>query len=215
LTAQGAIYDPRLDHWTLLNPPAGWDYIGDSPSVVLPDGRFLVGRKLDEQMAALDPVTLTWTALASTNKADFHAEEGWTLMPDGSVFTYDVKNAPHAERYVPAAQQWFSNGNTIPDLHSPTDTPNGRTYGPGGSLIYFPPGEVGPGLLRPDGSVFASGTHIALYHPERIRRPWAAGAPAPIFPMATSIRTPARCSCPVAMSCCRGRMRGSCTSSMG
>ncbi len=165
LTAQGAVYDPQLDLWTPLNPPAGWDYIGDSPSVVLPDGRFVVGRKLDEQMAALDPATLTWTALASTNKADFNAEEGWTLLPDGSVFTYDVQNAPHAERYVPAVQQWFSNGNTFVDLHTPTDTPNGLTYGPAGSLIYFPPGEVGPGLLLPDGSVFASGTHIAIYHP--------------------------------------------------
>ena len=27
LTAQGAVYDPRLDHWTLLDPPAGWGYI--------------------------------------------------------------------------------------------------------------------------------------------------------------------------------------------
>jgi hypothetical protein len=182
LTAQGAIYDPRLDRWTLLNPPAGWDYIGDSPSVVLPDGRFVVGRKLDEQMAALDPLTLTWTALASTNKSDFNAEEGWTLLPDGSVFTYDVKNAPHSERYVPALQQWFSNGNTTPDLHSPTDRPNGYTYGPSGSLIYIPPGEVGPGLLRPDGSVFASGTHIALYHPgadSQAPGSWSAG---PDFP---------------------------------
>ena len=182
LNNQGAVYDPQLDQWTLLSPPAGWDYIGDAPSVVLPDGRFLVGRKLDEQMAVLDPATLTWTALASANKSDFNSEEGWTLMPDGSVFTYDVKNAPHAERYVPAAQQWFSNGNTIVDLHSPTDTPNGIHYGPGGSLIYFPPGEVGPGMLMPDGSVFASGTHIGIYHPGtdfQALGSWSAG---PDFP---------------------------------
>ena len=182
LTAQGAVYDPRLDQWTLLDPPAGWDYIGDSPSVVLPDGRFVIGRKLDEQMAALDPLTLTWTALASTNKSDFHAEEGWTLMPDGSVFTYDVKNAPHSERYVPDLQQWFSNGSTIPDLHTPTDTPNGLTYGPSGTLVYFPPGEVGPGLLLPDGSVFASGTHIALYHPGADSQALGAWSAAANFP---------------------------------
>src|SRR5258706_11282103 len=182
LTAQGAVYDPRLDQWTLLDPPAGWDYIGDSPSVVLPDGRFVVGRKLDEQMAALDPLTLTWTALASTNKSDFHAEEGWTLMPDGSVFTYDVKNAPHSERYVPDLQQWFSNGSTIPYLHTPTDTPNGLTYGPSGTLGYFPPGEVGPGLLLPDGSVFASGTHIALYHPGADSQALGAWSAAANFP---------------------------------
>jgi hypothetical protein len=182
LTAQGAVYDPQLDQWTLLNPPAGWDYIGDSPSVVLPDGRFVVGRKLDQQIAALDPLTLTWTALAATNKTDFNAEEGWTLLPDGSVFTFDVGSAPHSERYVPAVQQWFSNGDTFVDLHTPTDTPNGLTYGPAGSLTYFPPGEVGPGLLLPDGSVFASGTHIAIYHPgadSQALGSWSAG---PDFP---------------------------------
>ncbi len=182
LSVQGAVYDPQLDHWTLLNPPAGWDYIGDAPAVVLPDGRFLVGRKLDEQIAALDPLTLTWTALAATNKSDFNAEEGWTLMPDGSVFTYDVKNAPHAERYLPDVQQWVSNGTTIPDLHAPTDKPNGLAYGPSGSLIYFPPGEVGPGLLLPDGTVFASGTHTAIYSPgadSQAPGSWRAG---PDFP---------------------------------
>src|SRR5258708_7591763 len=75
LTAQGAVYDPRLDQWTSLGPPAGWDYIGDSPSVVLPDGRFVIGRKLDEQMAALAPVSLTWTALPSSNKSDSPADD--------------------------------------------------------------------------------------------------------------------------------------------
>jgi hypothetical protein len=183
LTAQGAVYDPQLDRWTMLNPPAGWDYIGDSPAVVLPDGRFVVGRKLDEQIAALDPASLTWTALAATNKSDFNSEEGWTLMPDGSVFTFDVRNAPHAERYLPDTGQWVSNGNTAPDLHSPTDTPNGIAYGPSGSLTYFPPGEVGPGLLLPDGSVFASGTHISIYHPgvdSLALGSWSAGPDFPI-----------------------------------
>src|SRR5499427_5991228 len=63
LTNMGAVYDPVANTWTPLDPPAGWDFIGDSQSVVMPDGRWVVGRKLDMQMAALDPVTLTWTAL--------------------------------------------------------------------------------------------------------------------------------------------------------
>ncbi len=65
-TNLGAIYDPKLNTWTPLTPPPGWDYIGDSPSVVLPNGHFLIGRKFDTQMAELDPATLQWTAMGSS-----------------------------------------------------------------------------------------------------------------------------------------------------
>src|ERR1700733_8645195 len=88
LTNQGAIYDPKKDTWTSLGHPKGWGYIGDSPSAVLPDGRFVVGRKLDHRLAALDPKTLQWTEFNDTGKRDFNAEEGWTLMPDGSILTF-------------------------------------------------------------------------------------------------------------------------------
>ena len=169
LTNLAAIYDPKKDKWTALGHPKGWAYIGDSPSAVLPDGRFVVGRKLDHQVAALDPATLQWTVLGYSGKSDFNAEEGWTLMPDGSILTFDVKHAPHSERYLPSQQKWVSAGSTIVDLHSP--------YGPGcipyGGGCYYPPGEVGPGILRPDGTVFATGSlsndgsgkgHTAIYH---------------------------------------------------
>jgi hypothetical protein len=108
LTNKGAIYDPKKDTWTALGHPTGWGYIGDSPSAVLPDGRFVVGRKLDHRVAALDPATLQWTELGDAGKSDFNAEEGWTLMPDGSVLTFDVKHAPHSERYIPSQQKWVS-----------------------------------------------------------------------------------------------------------
>ncbi len=96
-----------------VTPPPGWDFIGDSPSVVLPDGRFVVGRKLDMQVAALDPATLTWTLLANTGKSDFNAEEGWTLLPDGTILTFDVLNAPNSEIYSPGTQTWTTAGSTI------------------------------------------------------------------------------------------------------
>jgi hypothetical protein len=60
LTDICAIYDPVANTWTEINAPKNWGYIGDSPSTVLPNGKFLLGRKLDKRVAALDPKTLTW-----------------------------------------------------------------------------------------------------------------------------------------------------------
>jgi len=118
--------------------------------------------------------------LNDRGKSDFNAEEGWTLMPDGSVLTFDVKHAPHAERYIPSEQKWVSAGSTIVDLHSPY-VGSCIPYGGG---CYHPPGEVGPGVLRPDGTVFATGSasksgagHTAVYHPKTGK--WTVG---PDFP---------------------------------
>jgi len=182
LTNKGAIYDPKADTWTNLGHPKGWGFIGDSPSAVLPDGRFLLGRKLDKRIAAMDPKTLQWTELSDTGKRDFNAEEGWTLLPDGSVLTADVKDAPHSERYISSEQKWVSAGSTIVDLHSPY-VGSCLPYD-NGKKCYHPPGEIGPAVLRPDGTVFATGSysnsgagHTAIYHPSANK--WTVG---PDFP---------------------------------
>jgi len=182
LTNQGAIYDPAANKWTMLTPPKGWKYTGEPPSVVLPDGRYLLSNKLDKRLAALDPKTLKWTAMKSTGKSDFNAEEGWTLLANGSVLTFDVKNAPHSEIYDPAAQKWTSAGSTIVDLHSPHI--GGCIPYPGG--CYHAPGEVGPGLLLPNATVLATGSgsnggsgpgHTAIY--DTTTGKWSVG---PDFP---------------------------------
>jgi hypothetical protein len=166
LTNLGAIYDPVANTWTNLPPPAGWSYIGDSPSVVLPNGHFVVGNKLTTDMRQLNPKTLTWSKLPSTGKSDFDAEEGWTLLPGGDILTADVKNAPNSEIYSATAKvkEWTSAGSTIVDLHSPS--PFGCIkYGPNGSLCYFPPGEIGPQILRPDGTVYVTGSYSGANGP--------------------------------------------------
>jgi hypothetical protein len=173
LTNQGAIYDPAANTWTTLAPPTGWKYIGDSPALVLPNGHFIVGDKLTKQLAELDPTTLVWKSLSDAGKADFNAEEGWTLLPNGTILTADVKDAPNSEIYTPSAGAWVSAGSTIVDLHSPS--PFGCIpFGPGNSLCYYPPGEIGPSILRPDGTVFYTGSysndgsgpgHTAIYSP--------------------------------------------------
>ena len=81
LTNHGAIYDPVADSWAQVDPPPGWDFIGDSASIVMPNGKFLLGDKLTMRMAELDPATMTWIELGSGGKSDFNAEEGWTLLP--------------------------------------------------------------------------------------------------------------------------------------
>ena len=180
LTNLGAIYDPVNDKWAKLAAPAGWDYIGDSPSSMLPGGQFLVGNKLTKEIwpCSTRP-RLRWTALASTHKSDFNAEEGWTLLPDGSILTTDVKDAPNTERYIPSKQKWMTAGATPVPLNGPPAVGSVQ-YGGG---VYHPPGEVGPQILRPDGTVFATGAlttagtaHTAIYTPGA---GWTAG---PDFP---------------------------------
>ena len=184
LTNQSAIYDPRADKWTMVAPPKGWYDIGDSPSAVLPNGMYLLGRKTNKDMAVLDPTTLKWTEVGSAGKSDFNAEEGWTLMPDGTVLTYDVKHNPNSEIYSPSSQTWASAGNTVANLQGPPQE-GCLHYGNHGQYTYCPPGETGPGILRPDGTVFATGAlhlgasagHTAIYDPATAK--WTAG---PDFP---------------------------------
>lgn len=187
LTNQGAIYDPVANTWTTVAPPKGWKYIGDSPATVLANGEFLIGNKLTTKMAILDPKTMTWKVAKSKGKSDFNAEEGWTLLANGSVLTADVQNAPNSEIYDATAKKpdWTTAGSTIVDLHSPS--PFGcLRYGPKNKLCYYPPGEIGPGILRPDGTVFVSGSytstgsgagHTAIY--DSIAGGWTVG---PDFP---------------------------------
>jgi hypothetical protein len=184
LTNLGAIYDPVKNTWTPVPAPKGWTYIGDSPSVVLPNGNYLIGNKLTKQMRELDPKTMVWTTAPSKGKKDFDAEEGWTLLADGTILTADVKAAPNSEIYTPSAKEWKTAGSTIVDLHSPS--PDGCiNYGPGGKLCYYPPGEIGPQILRPDGTVFVTGSYTknggagntAIY--DSLTGKWTVG---PVFP---------------------------------
>ena len=161
-TTLGAIYDPKANAWTPLPAPSGWDRVGDASSVVLPNGQFLLGAAYNSgccQVASLDPATLKWTLLPDTGKADSNEEEGWTLLPDGSVLTVDVTTTPGSERYIAQAGTWVSAGNTPVPLSARN--------------------EIGPQLLRPDGTVFVAGAtgHTGIYN--SVTGKWAAG---PDFP---------------------------------
>jgi hypothetical protein len=143
-TNQGAIYDPLTNRWTPVQPPAngsgGWSRIGDAPSVVLPDGRFMLGASGylgNKVQALLNPAAMTWSA-TGTGKADGNGEEGWTLLPNGNVLVVDDLDAPNAEIYRPSTGAWHSAG------HTPVSLIDGD-------------GEQGPDLLMPDGRILAAG----------------------------------------------------------
>ena len=187
LTNLGAVYNPQTNVWTPLPAPPGWSYIGDSPSSVLPDGTFLIGNKLVENVAALNPKTMKWIQGVAPGKSDFNAEEGWTLMPDGNILTWDVKHSPNSEIYSPTTQTWATAGTTVANLMGPPEVAC-LHYGSHGQYTYCPPGETGPGILRPDGTVFATGAlhldantgHTAVYNPAaKGNDKWTAG---PDFP---------------------------------
>ena len=169
-TTQGAIYDPAKDQWTLIAPPAGWSTIGDAQSAVLADGRFLLANCCTTESAVLDSKTLTWKPFG-TGKADINDEEGWTLLTSGKLLTVDANNVKSprlSEIFSPATGAWTSAGDTgvmLADLSADG----------GGSH------ELGPLLLRPDGTVFAAGAtgHSAVYH--QWTGKWTAGPDFPII----------------------------------
>lgn len=182
LTNLGEVFDPTTGKWTKVKPPKGWKNIGDSPSVVLPNGNFLLGEKLNEKYAELNPATMKWKAVNTTGKADFNAEEGWTLMPDGTLVTVDVKDNPNSESLSADQSTWSSLGSTVANLQGPPCC--GCIEYPPKNKCYLPPGETGPAVLMPNGTVFATGaTHTgqsagntAIYTPGS---GWVAG---PSFP---------------------------------
>jgi hypothetical protein len=165
-TKKGAVYDPLLNLWVSQPAPAGWNNIGDAQCAVLPDGRFFIANALDSRSAVLDPATLTWSAFG-TGKACSHNEENWTLLADGTVLTIDTHLALQTERFLPSLGTWISAGSTPQSLVDAGST------------------EIGPAVLRPDGTVFATGGtgHTAIYTPPAVLTDpgtWTAG---PDFPL--------------------------------
>jgi hypothetical protein len=171
-TNKMAIYDPKKDTWTMVAPPSGpgWDFIGDSPWTLLPNGHLLLGQKFTRlHMAEFDPTTMTWTDVSGFGKDDRFAEEGLTLLPDGSALTVNMTDYPFAQRYVPNANTsksaWVDAGSTPVKLPA-TDTNSAKNIVyDNGKRVYHPPGEIGPAILRPDGTVYNTGANCDVKGP--------------------------------------------------
>jgi hypothetical protein len=136
-TNLGAIYDPVADTWTPVNPPHGWTSVGDAQSVVLPDGTYMQANCCTSQAALLDPESLTWKP-TGRGKYDPNDEEGWTLLPNGNVLTVDAYVPISPFPYIPTGKNF--------ELY---DSRRGRWRVAGSTPV-----QLGPGVLRPDGTVF-------------------------------------------------------------
>ena len=177
-TTKGAIYDPKTNKWTMVAPPPGWTSIGDAQSVVLADGTYMQANCCSTESALLDATNLTWT-ITGAGKKDVYDEEGWTLLPDGTVLTVDAyvfdyhKNGKRYEIYHPSTGRWTTPGNTPVQLWDSYPDANHASY------------EIGPGVLRPDGTVFYIGAngapgqagHTATYDTKT--KTWTAGPDIP------------------------------------
>jgi hypothetical protein len=161
-TNLGAIYDPVKNKWTPVNPPAGWANIGDAQAILLTNGTYMQASCCDGvDQAYFNPKNLSWTNITNTGKADRFDEEGWNLLPNGDVLTVDAIDAPNSEIYNPTTKKWTSAGSTIVRLEDPGTQ------------------EIGPAVLMPNGTVFATGAnssgagHTAIYN--TTTKKWKAG----------------------------------------
>lgn len=155
-TTMGAIYDPLADSWSAVAPPTGpaWFAIGDAQSTVLADGTFMLAACCAGSPTAdalFDAATLGWTATGGPSNSysySYQDEQGYELLPNGNVLTIDIwdsyptGNTTNAEQYEPASGTWISAGNTPVPLADSYECGNW---------------EIGPAVMRPDGTLVAFG----------------------------------------------------------
>lgn len=182
----GALYDPAANTWSATTPPTKSN-IGDAESVVLSDGTWMIaeccalafGNSTFPVYYYFNESTRSFTAMSSATdgKADDFDEEGWNLLPGGKFITVDaytsntVLTGTNSETYNPSTNLWTTAGSTIKQLWDSNCGAGGGSY------------EVGPAVLRPDGTMLATGAsdcaagHTAVYN--SLTGTWSAG---PDFP---------------------------------
>ncbi len=163
-TSDAELYDPVTDTWTHIDPPAGWNRIGDGACSLLPDGTYLTGNPDDARTAIWDPTTETWSA--GPTMMGPSSEESWVLMPDETVLAPQCVGHPKSEKLVLAAGTWVTAG-TLP-----------------ADLVEAASSEIGPGVLLPDGHAFFVGAtgRTALYTPPTIASQAGTWSLGPTFP---------------------------------
>jgi len=150
LDTPGAVYNPKTDSWSNFAIPGGPHWNGsitgygiiDSASVVLANGDWLItcaGCGNPGYAAFNNGHSLSgWHATGSGKLEGGYDEEGLILLPSGKVLTVGVYVPYNSQLYDPSTGTWGPSINTVVDFTNPS-------------------AEIGPAVLRPDGTVFQAG----------------------------------------------------------
>ncbi len=192
----------EIGKWTFVPPPdfgetcgtdgTSWCAMNGVPTVILSDGTLMIGHagysdndssKPPSTLQALlpppyDPTKKPWVQ-TGIDKHDGNGEEGWTLLPnfggpDGlslvlTVDTYSKLQGSTVCGGYNSSELYVKATNFGGDWYCLGDTPN---------QLYPGVNEMGPAILRPDGTVFQAGAdqYTAIL---RTDHTWSAG---PAFP---------------------------------
>ncbi len=147
-TNLGAIYDPRMNTWTPVAPPANWKTIGDAAGVLLPNGVYMQANCCahDTQTAFFNPKDLSWTP--GPNGLSVNQNEmGWTLLPNDTVLEVASETLCGTDQgsqiYQPSTNSWVC-GPVLPqqlysyqtELGSTVLTYNGEVLQVSGGDVY-------------------------------------------------------------------------------
>lgn len=196
LTNMGALYDPVLNTWYPFTGPSFFQNsypprvalsphpIGDASCMVMADSkRLLQSDKMSRQCAFLDLEKVhknkefNWKEVGTSTKADLNDEETWVKLPDETVLvTTDCytdfffglipaypTDPTNSEIFDPCTEKWHSGGSTKVTL---TDLDQN---------------ETGPAILRPDGTVFATGSQSFTSIYDTCKKKWTPGPQLPII----------------------------------
>src|SRR4029077_27859 len=137
------VYDTVANVWTVTaQATVGFS---DCTTAMLPDGRVLTapiswGQHAERILAVYDPLANSWSYPGSS--LIYQNEVSWVTLADASILSID-DDAPTTERFIPSSEQWVKDA----------DIPVG----------IFSNGEMGAGMLLPDGRAFflgGTGTHL-------------------------------------------------------
>jgi hypothetical protein len=138
--------------------------ISDAQSVVLPNGQFMLGTCCGDYFALFDAGNLSWASFYDQGKLatdTSNGEEGWVLLPSGQVLTVDLWNqnglGTTSMQYTPGTNSWAAAGNI------PVSVADSTCH------------EMGPLILRRDGTVTAIGGNGQLATYNTSTGAWSAG----------------------------------------
>jgi hypothetical protein len=148
-TNSAEIYNPLTNVWTIVAPFPETTF-SDGPAILLTNGLILAGSINDPNTYLYNPATNSWSSGPTKLYGDSSLNETWTLLPDGSVMSYDVNGNPgEAQRLDPTTMTWIDSGSPPVPLEA--------------GISAFP--TMGPGMLLPDGRLLQLGrsSNTAIY----------------------------------------------------